>query len=269
MRFAKGGEPLRVAGAMIASCADWAWHKQISDVRGWQGEGEDKQICMVCNVGLADAFDFCCNRVRAPMCTMRDVRDKADRVDYLSKIYSIPGFTHSVHKLDWMHCICLAILPYRNDNVMYELYKELKGTRDKTLDACGKLLSMTKAMAIICEVDMPFASFTAGMIRGTTPRCKPKLKLKAAEGRHFLPILVEILRRFFKMDTEHKRRRYNCVLHLKLCYDELANWTENSPQKLAFHGRRHLQLYKALSEKSSNELFWHLYPKHHVASHVL
>ena len=45
------GQPLRVCGAMLRKCSDWAWNKQALDLRGWRGETVLKQMCWLCNKG--------------------------------------------------------------------------------------------------------------------------------------------------------------------------------------------------------------------------
>ena len=129
---------------------------------------------------------------------------------------------------------------------------------------------MITLMAHELSLEKPFSCLTLGMIRGKETGDKPKMKLKATEGRRCLPILVRMLKHFFPMVTLQQQKRYYCALNLSLCYDELNNWSDNdSPHRLAKLGRRHLQLYRELSDMATNPGLWHLYPKHHMALHTM
>ena len=76
-----------------------------------------------------------------------------------------------------------------------------------------------------------------------TEKGKPKMKLKAAEGRYFLPILCYIVKEFFGLNTDHERLRYNCCLAMLSIYIECDNWDPvNSPYAVARLVRRHLIL---------------------------
>ena len=93
----------------------------------------------------------------------------------------------------------------------------------------------------------------------------PKLKLKAAEGRHLLPILQAMLVHCFDNSSEHNLLRLRCVNALCACYEEMERWNDNgtSARKLGEHARHHLILYNELSTQAGDPLLWRLYPKHH------
>ena len=38
------GHPLRMGGALISKCGDWAWYKAVLGLRGWMGEGPLKVL---------------------------------------------------------------------------------------------------------------------------------------------------------------------------------------------------------------------------------
>ena len=105
----------------------------------------------------------------------------------------------------------------------------------------------------------------------------PKLKVKAAESRHLLPVFRLILERYFKQDTDHARLRYDCIVALDDMYTEMRKPVG------VFHGptaslfaRRHLILYRELVQEAIESrahqqtgwLVWRWYPKHHLFSHL-
>ena len=76
--------------------------------------------------------------------------------------------------------------------------------------------------------DLPFNHLTIGMIRPAKARGagRPKMKLQAAEGRYFLPILFRVLEHFLPVESNHERKRLNCMKALQRAYEELNKWTE-------------------------------------------
>ena len=173
---------------------------------------------------------------------------------YPSAIWEVPGITISMFRPDWMHCADLGILQYCMGNIMWELVVELGGTFRKAKPACARLLAMSKAMAATIGVDLPFTALTPGMIR-TAMKKGPSLRLKAAEGRHYLPILRQMLLNCFGLATPHAKLRFDCLDRLHDCYELLKDWQEDgsSALKLATSARVHLLLYRQLHESAAHE----------------
>ena len=107
------------------------------------------------------------------------------------------------------------------------------------------------------------------MCRSATT-AKPCFRGKAADTRQLLPILREMLLRCFALQSDHEQLRYQCVDALHRCYVELQDWSpQDSPYRLARHGRQHLLLYVSLRSECDDELLWSLYPKHHLFIHLV
>jgi len=177
---------------------------------------------------------------------------------YVSRTFAIPGFSVSFCRADFMHTCCLGILQYLSGNVMWELFLELRGSQSNWIRACGLLENMMKVAAKSLGRQPPFHSLTVGMLRANTTS-KPKMKLKAAEGRYFLPVLHTMLTKFFPCQTQHAKTRLWCAEALLSVYSELDSWVEGvSTIRLGQFGRKHLLLYAELSKSSRNELRWHL-----------
>ena len=269
------GQRLRVRGALIRFLGDWAWIKQSLGLRGWRGEGTDRQICWLCPASLQGAcpcYDFRSNADWVQSLTTMAQYWTATRFQdvFVSTLWSIPGMTILNVEPDFMHCSCLGIVQYLNGNVLWELFVQAGGTRTNWKGACGQLMGMIRTAAKELHMDPPISQLTIGMIRG---KRGPKAKLKAAEGRYLLKVLVYILPNYYSCETDHELLRFRSASFLKRVYDELDHWQDGgeSTRRLEDLGRRHLLLYAELSNEaelaSEGALEWRLFPKHHLFAH--
>ena len=64
--------------------------------------------------------------------------------------------------------------------------------------------------------------------------------------------------------------RFQCLDCLHKVYEEMNNWEDGgtSSFRLGHYARKHLMLYRNLSEQTRSPLLWHMCPKHHVFLHV-
>jgi hypothetical protein len=269
------GKRLPVCGAMLSKCGDWDWFKHALGLVGWKGEGSSKRICWLCQAGFSDGhwcYDF--SQTAAWRQTMVDDATfwemAAHGPQFRSTIWSIPGFSIRFCRPDFMHSCCLGILQYMLGNIMFELFQSLGGTFLKHQHACGLLENIMKLAAKELQVPPPFNSLTLGMFRGA-PSKRPRMKLKAAEGRYFLPVLLLMLSKMFGLGTSHEILRYQCADALNNVYLELKNWIPGgtSLQRLGHFGRQHLILYCELSKASTDSMVWNMFPKHHQFIHVV
>ena len=67
---------------------------------------------------------------------------------------------------------------------------------------CAILFNLVRVAARELRADMPFAALTAEMIKGKS-QTSPKMKLKAAEGRHLLSIMHRRLQTLWSRESEH------------------------------------------------------------------
>ena len=267
------GKELRVGAACIAKCGDWAWHKSVLGMRGWRGDRGTQRMCWLCKAAFNDehdCFDFTSTATwRRELTTQAEFwNSAASSSQYISSIWQIPGFHLSYVRPDWMHVCCLGILQYLSGNCLWELFKALGGTFRSPHSACSKLEHMIDMCSRHLGMERPFTTLYVTMFRSAASD-KPKFKAKAAENRHFLPVLREMLARCFAIETAHDRLRYHCVDALYRCYAELETWCpEQSPHRLAKHARQHLLLFVELRKQCTDPLLWNLYPKHHLFAHV-
>ena len=261
----KANTLLRFRAAMIAKCGDWSWHKQVLGMRGW-GQHHN---CWLCQSRLGDR-DFTTSAAwRATPATMSAfVSSSYTGGQFLSALFSAPGFTLNYIKPDFMHTCCLGILQYCLGNVLWEVFVCVGGTFTKWKDACATIMNMIGAVATHLGVEKPFTTLVVTMLRPSTSK-KPRMRLKAAEGRNLLPIVTRMLQTFSLAANEREQLRLHCCQALCRCYLELKTWGEGSSRRLEVAARQHLILYTQLGNLGGpGSLFWHLYPKHHLFVHV-
>ena len=141
--------------------------------------------------------------------------------------------------------------------------------------AIGDLIMLIKWASRDLGYDSPpISSLTLPMIKADGK--PPKLKTKAAEGRYLLPVVVAILEKWFPARDDHEGNRLLCLTALRDMYTELKAWGPGSGPRVASLGRRHVLLYEALSRdalsklrEGATQLFWRLYPKHHLFIHCV
>ena len=153
-------------------------------------------------------------------------------------------------------------------NVTWVIILFLGGNFARWQGACGLLLNMVRLAARQLDVETPFNNLTIGMI---IPKAtgKPRTKLKAAEGRHYIVVLRKMLRDFLPMACPHSLLRFQCLDALYYVYWELEHWRPiESPTQLWRSMQRHLLLYAELRATSVDDNKWALTPKHHLACHA-
>ena len=170
-----------------------------------------------------------------------------------------------------MHTCCLCVVTYAVGNIMFELFYQLGGwlgNSMKSTASCGQLLTMMKSMSKELGVDPPFGDLTGTMIRKKMGG-GPKMALKAAEGRHFVPVLRLMLLHCFGLDSAHAQLRFDCLGQLSNCYVLIKEWKDDGECciALAKAARAHLILYKQLKQQRSDSRTWDLKPKHHLFVH--
>ena len=126
-----------------------------------------------------------------------------------------------------------------------------------------------KVAALDLGEALPLQDLTLTMF-STAAKMRPKLKLKAAEGRHTLPIVLCLLQKLWEHDSKHAQVRLQCIDALNSCYEKLASWVgdEVSAFELGSLARRHLLLYAELQRLTASGMRWSFLPKHHLWLHL-
>ena len=107
------------------------------------------------------------------------------------------------------------------------------------------------------------------MFKRTGNACK--FKGKAAECRHLIPIVLEILRIAFPRETEHQKLRFNCVQELANLYKIVMAWDDDVSSQAVDAARRfhiyYAELNKASCAARGDLMVWRFVPKFHLLHH--
>ena len=192
---------LRFKAAVVAKCGDWAWHRQMLGVPGWQHD----QPCWRCSACISDR-DFSCTAAwRGKPRDMRWLLDASLQGNqFVSAIFMCPGFDLSYIVPDWMHCCCLGICQVLLGNVLWECFKQVGGSMLNWRPAVGRLMHLIRTVSNDLGLEMPVRYLTITMIRRGYGK-KPCMRLKATETRRLLPVVTVMLSRFSPQETKKKR----------------------------------------------------------------
>ena len=200
------------------------------------------------------------------------MRDRLAEGGYISQVFSWPGVTFSCIVLDWMHVCDLGISQVCLGNVLFEVFVMVGGVIGNPLEGMSNLMVMLKDAANDLGVGCPLSKITLAQVRGEDR--KPRLKAKAAQTRHFVPIVLRMMQMYFPPSDNHSVARLSCLMWLNRMYEELNAWSEGSADRLAVACRRHLLLCMQLAREQLRLvgggpwLQWRWYPKHHMAMHL-
>ena len=268
-RASRAGSPLRFQGACTTKTGDWQWLKQALNLQGWSQLRAGSRLCWMCRATTVDAFTVTpVAPWRSSLTSMDDILCPTTRDQFVSDFWSIPGVSLRTIKPDWMHCVDIGILQSVMGCIFFDLWRELGGTYTHPERACSQLLHLVRTQARNLGVDCPIADLTIFMIRVKNKK-KPRLRLKAAEGRYMAPILRAILVHHFDRDTPYKVLRFQCFDALCSCYDLFADWHgQDSSRRLGELARRHVLLYCELARTRTDRKMWVVQPKHHIFLHL-
>ena len=166
-----------------------------------------------------------------------------------------------------MHTCCLGVNLYLLGNIVWELFREAKGTMANGKAACATVLNIVHTKARELGMDSPTNDLTPTMNRASM-KDRPRLKVKAAEGRCLLVVIAHMLETYYDITTEHNKIRLQCVKALCRVYNELNDWVADSPLRLGKFAREHIALYNELRCRSGDDIYYQFYPKHHLWIHV-
>ena len=267
------GQSLRIRGACVAKTGDWAWLKQVVGLIGWN-DGSRRSCCWLCNArfvaGSYDDASLAAEWRTSPVDMPAFWVELSTSGQFCSKVWSIPGLRIDWLRPDFMHMVDLGITQYLSGNICWFMFSALGGRRHGTPLAsravCAHIMNMADMAAREGGLDRLHLNLTVRKFRAQN---KPKLALKAADGRHFLPILLKVLQLFFPAGSPRETVMVGCVETLCDIYKELNTWdTTTSPPRVASLARRHVILLRELHDTSDDTDLWCIYPKHHMFVHL-
>ena len=260
---------MRVGGSLVHIKGDWQWMKQAFGLHGWQGEGVRLRCCWKCGVGLRDHACYHADLQAPWRDTCIDMAgfwaDMIQEGRYLSPLFSVPGFTVASFEIDWMHACDLGVLQHLLGNIVADLWQKIGATRRQP--SCQRLLNLINMMSKSRGEDPPINNLTVLMFWPKST-AYPKIKLKAAEARYMVPVLLMVLQNCFPAETEYEITREQCLAAMCKCLDELKSWEHGySNIRLGKLARQFVMLYCRLRRMSGDARRWKLVPTFHLFLH--
>lgn len=251
-------------------------------LRGWKAEGDAGSCCYRCmaNCTTIPYCDFSLNAAwrHTLLSSEQFLRQKFENGEYISGLFSLPGFRAEYIGVDLMHCSCLGVVQYLLGAVLLELFQEMHGVYLRAHETLSEILCMIRAASKRIEQPrVPINNLTLTMLRGKKS-AGAKLATKASEGRNLLPCVKYMLQKFLPLDTTHATLRLQCVSKLDSMYSILEKWeSPNSGRLAAAEGRKCLLLLSELVDEfnrgrewqTTNFFMWRIVPKMHMMCHCL
>ncbi len=270
-RSSRAGAPLRLRGACLQFRGDWPW---LSGVFGLSYHS-NTAACFLCHgrmdlsVPLTDVSTDA--KWRSQLVSGPEwLASRAREGNYITGVFSWPGFAWTSIVLDFMHVVDLGIAQECLGNILWEVFQLLGGTVSQAEATLARMLVLLRDVANDLEVPCPLSKITLGMIR---QRGKPRLRAKAAKTRYLVPLVLRLLVSHFPARSDRDLRRQKCLEYLNAAYCELNEWGEGSAARLEVALRRHVLLYLSLARDVLAEdchawLRWRFKPKHHMVMHL-
>jgi hypothetical protein len=240
-RAQDGAKKKRVqAGCIIKKKGDWAWFKQFMNLVGWRPEGVLRRMCYICFAtmgGVNSCLDSSLGAGWRNTMALTHAEYMADlrARGYVSEVWNLPGFRHTMLVLDLMHIACLGILQYLLGNVLLLQFHRLGGTIGDPNDALTNLLRFTKLAARNLGIQNPVFKLTLNMIRRTGEN--PRLRTKAAETRRMLYCVHWILVNILPPRDDFETLVFQCVAAIYEFYTVLEHWDHTtSPARATIFG---------------------------------
>ena len=263
---------LGLRGACLQMRRDWSWLKEAFDLQGWAQGSASQRVCFKCPADCG-RFNWRDSSLQAawrsvPRITHQSfMTDRLLREAFVSEIWNFPGFQLEYVSLDWMHIADLGVTQIVLGSLMLECFVQVGGLTFKPGPACGILLTLIKRFSKHLGVQPPINALTINMFRPNAS--KPvRFKGKAAECRHLLPVMVEIIKVAMPLESDHEILRYNCCAAFAKIYWEITHWTDGAADRAIEQGRKFNVLFRELSE-SRGPLVWRQTPKIHLFNHLL
>ena len=267
-RDANKGTWLSFLGGVFQKRGDWSWLKQALSLQGWKEAG---RVCFKCPCTASQMREFSLS-ASWRHAVFNHARFLSDLEGRYMPLLGLPGFQLVWIMGDMMHNGCLGVVQYVVGNILWVMFGKVGGLVTRPEQGLCLLLSLIHQASKALGITAPINSLTLGMIRPKNVMSK----LKAAEGRHMLPVLQYCLTNFFKAETDHDSLVGLCLDRLCQVYaiTEPTAWNpSSSPAKLGDSARRFSLLYAELSRIAiaGGDTFgvtWRIVPKFHMFLHT-
>ncbi len=267
-RQSMAGKIMGFTASFVEARMDWMAVKQVFSFGGWNA----KRMCFKCRAtqpnGEAPYTDVSSSALwRHMRLTMRAFfKELAEKHIDPSPLFSLPGFILDFIIIDVLHSVDLGCAADAAGSFFYELLHNGGGflTGRTVLKRVQDLWAMVRRLYKQHKTPNRLQALTKDMICKKKANSKPKLKAKAAEMRHLVPIIVEIAKEYHaRIGTRKSKAIVDLFSRLLAFYMSIGTSdfdpvvTETAIQEFAL-------LYKALVDCKEGSQCWYMKPKLHL-----
>ena len=266
-RAARGGKRLPAKACVIQIRADWDWFQH------WMGAPQWNQLSGMCWLCKCKPDQW---REMTQLERASQSLSKAEWIEFvqareklLCPLFSLPNISNHIMNPDWMHVMDEGFAPLVCGQVLWDLLPCYVGRSadQRVAKLWQEIQSLYKAKQIPGAERLQ--KLTTKDIK--KPKKVPELACKAAECRHFAPLLQHLTRaNKYDQGTLHQKAVHALAKHMETIYDSLE---KGNLEKLAKAGYKALDQYAALEQEAlmlepEMAILWHSKPKQHLFGHI-
>ena len=177
----------------------------------------------------------------------------------ISPIFSLPGVTNHIFRIDWLHCVDQRIAADFLGNIFKISCKKLPGGSNKV--RCAALWVRLQAFYTRNSVGDRLQNLVSTMF--LQPKKAPKLRCSAAQCRAMIPFALELVAGFSDHDVVESTAKLAMML-LDQCYKALSHSSMFAADVLQEHSVKFSLLYVALERAHEGTRDFRVKPKLHL-----
>ena len=255
-RTRHSSQSLGCYGVLAEMRGDWKCFAETFHLPSW---AHKSGICMKCTATTANFKNVATKFQKLSHWDF--INRQLDLKRPISTIYSVPLFSTSNFKLDWLHVVDLGVTLDCLGNCFHYLLPRLGKNASEQLP---HLLLLIKQYYMVHDIKDGINNLTAGMIRAS-PSVSPKLKVKGAEARSLVGFAKELVEKHCDESEAFDNGVKWAVIYLNQCHDlglHRASFHAPSFQRAV---QDFLLQYKSLeAAMGTDSSLWVLKPKIHM-----
>lgn len=177
----------------------------------------------------------------------------------ISPIFSVPGVTNHIFRIDWLHCVDQGVAADFLGNIFKISCQKMPGENIKI--RCAGLWARLQAFYTRNSVGDRLQNLVPTMF--LQPKKAPKLRCSAAQCRAMIPFALEMVAGFSDNDAVESTAKL-AVMHLDQCYKALSRSSIFAADVLQEHSVKFGLLYVALERAHEGTRDFKVKPKLHL-----
>ena len=177
----------------------------------------------------------------------------------ISPIFSVPGVTNHIFRIDWLHCVDQGVAADFLGNIFKMSCQKMPGENIKI--RCAGLWARLQAFYTRNSVGDRLQNLVPTMF--LQPKKAPKLRCSAAQCRAMIPFALEMVAGFSDNDAVESTAKL-AVMHLDQCYKALSRSSIFAADVLQEHSVKFGLLYVALERAHEGTIYFKVKPKLHL-----